>query len=164
MTNLSNNIPNYKEDPILGPLERELRKGNFLTEDPRPLSRIIDDDAAECSRLNLHCESAGLVLERLIQLGRAGLGDPVVVDELFEVSVTEHRGALPCPWGDHFFSLKAIVESVNLSNRARLRFTPLSAHFIRRHAFFQGKGSPFRIEPTALVRLLEGSRLSPSKT
>jgi hypothetical protein len=43
-----------------------------------------------------------------------------------------------------------MVEAVNLKTGKRLRFTVLGWHLIQAHGFFQGKGSPFRIEPVDL--------------
>jgi hypothetical protein len=159
MTNSSEPSVRHKEDPILGPIERELRKGNFLLGEDRTLGQIIEEDAAACSRHGITRESVGRVLERLLRLGRLGFGDSVVVDGVFEVRVTEFRGALPCPWSDRFFAQKVVVDAVNLTNGARLRFTPLSVHLATVHGFFQGKGSPFRIDPALLGKFLEGASL-----
>jgi hypothetical protein len=37
-----------------------------------------------------------------------------------------------------------------------IRWSDLSLHFIEAHGFFQGKGSPFRLEPRGLVEALFG--------
>ncbi|NQT54365.1 hypothetical protein HQ576_20070, partial [bacterium] len=37
---------------------------------------------------------------------------------------------------------------------ATLRFTALSIHLIRAHGFYQGRGAPYRLEPTQLAELL----------
>jgi hypothetical protein len=158
MTSLSDNEARHKEDPVLGPIERELRKGNFLIDDDRSLARIIEEDAAECSRLGIDLDSAYFTLERLLKDGRSGLGEPVIVDETFEVRVTEYRGALPCPWQDRFFAPKAVADAANLLSGVKLRFTPLGVHLAKEHGFFQGKGSPFRMEPAALKAFLQGAR------
>lgn len=34
-----------------------------------------------------------------------------------------------------------------------MHFTPLDAHLIAEHGFFEGKGSPYRIEPKELISL-----------
>jgi hypothetical protein len=34
-----------------------------------------------------------------------------------------------------------------------LTYTPLDAHLIAAHGFFEGKGSPYRIEPADLIAL-----------
>ncbi|MFH1117472.1 MAG: hypothetical protein V1792_26425 [Pseudomonadota bacterium] len=137
-------------DPLFAKIESVLRKGNYLKGDDRPLRRILDDDAAEVARLNMDPEAITSLMKRLYDEGRKGLGDPVRVDDMFEVSVREDRGILACPFRDHFPAPKALVTAINLKSGKTLGFTVLAWHMIRAHGFFQGKGSPFRIEPSDL--------------
>jgi hypothetical protein len=131
-------------------IEEELRHGNYLRGDERPLQRIIDDDEAEVVRLGMDLVTITDKMKRLFEEGRKGFGDPVVVDEAYEVIVFEYRGSLPCPWMDQHAVPKAVVEARNLKTGQRVRFSLLSLHLIRNYGFFQGKGSPFRIDPSLL--------------
>jgi hypothetical protein len=131
-------------------VERDLRAGNYLKGDVRPLSRILDDDSATIAHLDMDLDEICNRMRMLYEEGRAGLGDRIIVDDAFEVVVTEHRGIVPCPWRDQFAARNGIVEAVNLKNGICLRFSLLGWHMICSHSFFQGKGSPFRIEPKHL--------------
>jgi len=131
-------------------IEEELRHGNYLRGDDRPLFRILEDDKAEVTRLGMDLDTITDKMRRLFEEGRKGFGDPVVVDEVYEVAVFEYRGIIVSPWLDHHAAPKAVVDTRNLKTGRRLRFSLLSLHLIRNYSFFQGKGSPFRINPRSL--------------
>lgn len=135
---------------MLEEIEKELRAGNYLKDDDRPLKRIMEDDAREVAVLDLDLDLITSRMEKLYEEGRKGLGDPVNVEDTFRVVVREDRGIIACPWFDHFASPKAIVEVENIKTGERLTYSVLALHMIRNHCFFQGKGSPFRIEPAEL--------------
>jgi hypothetical protein len=137
-------------DPVMARIEEQLRHGNYLRSDERPLQRIIDDDEAEVVRLGLDLEAVTDKMRHLFEQGRKAMGDPVVVDDAYEVTVLEYRGTTPSPWMDHYNAPKSVVETRNVNTGRALRFSLLSLHLIRNYGFFQGKGSPFRIEPRDL--------------
>ncbi len=148
MTNSPDEAVNrHTGDPELVAIEKRLRKGTYLKDDERPLARILEDDAAEANRLGLDVEAAGRLLRRLYEEGRKGFGDPVIVDDEFEVSVREDRGFLACPFGDRYPGRKAIIYAKNLTNGRTITYSVLACHLIEAHGFFQGQGSPWRVEP-----------------
>ncbi len=150
MTSSDESASTHTGDPRLAEIEKRLHRGNYLRGDDRPLARILEEDAAEVTRLEMDLEDVTSKMKRLYDLGRKGLGDTVIVDVIFEVSVREERGILAGPWGDQFAAPKATVTAVNLRNGKTLTFSVLGWHLIRSHGFFQGMGSPFRIEPKEL--------------
>jgi hypothetical protein len=154
MTSSRDRVVKPAGGPLLAEVEGELRRGNFLRDDDRSLAQTLADDAAEVSRRGLDMDAAVLTLRRLFDLGRKGLGDRVKVDDMFEVTVREDRGIIPCPWEDHFAAAKAVVNAVNLRTGKTIRFSALALHMVAAHRFFQGKGSPFRIEPSDLAEFL----------
>ncbi len=155
MTNSSKRESQHAGDPHMDRIEEELRHGNYLRGDERRLQRIIDDDRAEVTRLGMDLHEITDRMQRLFQESRKGLGDPVVVDETYEVTVLEYRGIIPSPWMDHYAAPKIVVEARNLKTGRKLRFSLLSLHLIRNYGFFQGKGSPFRIEPRDLYAFFQ---------
>lgn len=150
MTSLNSREQRSAGDPVLAKVEKELRRGNYLKADDRPLSRILADDAALVAGLDVDLEEITFLMKRLYDEGRRGFGDPVIVDDTFEVSVREDRGILACPWQDHYPAPKALVSATNLKNGKSVHFSVLGWHMIQAHGFFQGHGSPFRIEPRDL--------------
>ncbi|MEW6530839.1 MAG: hypothetical protein AB1473_08400 [Thermodesulfobacteriota bacterium] len=157
MTNTSDRLSRLDRDLSLEEIEQELRRWNYLLGEDRPLAKLLQDDAAEVLRLGLDLRRVSAKMERLYREGRKGLGAPVLVDDSFQVTVREDRGIIPCLWRDHFASPKAIIEAVNLQNGKTLTFSVLGWHLISAHGFFQGKGSPFRMEPRVLFDFFEGT-------
>ncbi len=151
MTNSNDPESRHTGDPRLAQIEKRLRRGTYLKGDERPLGRILDDDAAVVTRLELDLEEIGNRMQRFYEIGRKEMGLPTVVDDDFEVIVREDRGILACPFGDHFASPKAMVEVKNLKTGITLKYSVLAMHLIHRHGFFQGIGSPWRIDPEELA-------------
>lgn len=148
MTNLPDRP--LKADPDLFEVEQRLRHGNYLRGETRELRRILEDDCALVSSLELDINFILGELERFYAEAVNEFGDPVIIDGKYEVTVREDRGKIACPWGDRFFAPKAVVVARNLHNGCVLKFSILGLHMIRCHGFFQGVNSPFRIEPEEL--------------
>jgi hypothetical protein len=161
----------------LKPVDREafarLKAGaltaqGFLGDDERPPEEIIAEDEAAFARLGLDFSIVAEALAELAKRGGQGLGEPITVGSLL-VQSGDARGMLPCPWGDGLFHKTAV--SVQPAGRAtaagmaaeacaddenRIVYSDLSVHLLGVHHFCQGLGSPFRLEPELLARLLKG--------
>ncbi|MDQ1239514.1 MAG: hypothetical protein QG577_1700 [Thermodesulfobacteriota bacterium] len=150
MTNLVDTPKSATADPVMAAIERELRKGNFFVGEERSLVQCLQDDAALVSRLGLDLMDITSRLKRYFEMGRAGLGDPVLVDGCVEVIVREDRGIMACPWGDHYAAPKAVVVARNIQTGTVITYSLLALHLVSAHGFFQGRHSPFRIDPFML--------------
>lgn len=129
-----------------------LSSDGFLGTDDRPLRDIIAADCAEIEIAGLTVEQIGEFLEELHRAADAGWESAVpLFDGRIRVRVTETMGRVPCPFGCNVRSHKAVIE-VRFGDDV-LQFTPLDAHLIRAHGFFEGKGSANRLEPRVLIRL-----------
>ena len=128
----------------------------FLGTDPRDLAAILAADRQTVDRLGATHEDLARKLRRLAVLGAAELGRPAAVGPHLEVSVEEHRGAIPCPFRDARRVMKRITTVTDTRTGESLRFTDLNVHMIEAHGFYEGKDSPFRVEPEAVVKMLEG--------
>ncbi len=139
-----------------------LTAGGFLGDETRLLIEILDEDAARVRRLGLTHEAIAARMRELRQAGAQGLGDDIAVPPHFEVRVESVRGKLACPF-DH----RGLYQKTNIvvQNRALGRgvaFTDLSIHMISRHGFYEGRGSPFRLDPETLATVLEIAPLTES--
>jgi hypothetical protein len=128
----------------------------FLGTDPRDLAAILAADQETVDRLGATHEDLARKLRRLARLGAAELGRPAAVGPHLEVSVEEHRGAIPCPFRDAHRVMKRITTVTDVRTGESLRFTDLNVHMIEAHGFYEGKDSAFRVEPEAVVKMLEG--------
>ncbi|KLO23311.1 hypothetical protein X275_03040 [Marinitoga sp. 1197] len=126
----------------------------FLGNDDRNILDIIIDDEEMISNLNCSIEKIVERLKYLKKHGEKGMGEPITVDKKWEVQVGEARGHLPCPFEDGFFR-KVVTKVINLNTKESIIYSDLSIHLIEKHHFFQGKGSPFRLEPAKLIKILE---------
>ncbi|QHI69985.1 hypothetical protein [Tichowtungia aerotolerans] len=125
----------------------------FLGTDDRPLADIIAADTAEVEAAGLTIEELGAFLEGLHKTADAGWeGRVPACNGKITVRSDETLGQISCPFtscGDHCH--KAVIGVKDAAGNDLLEFTPLDAHLIRKHGFFQGKGSPYRIGPKKLI-------------
>jgi hypothetical protein len=132
-----------------------ITRDGFLGEDRRNLVDILiqDDGAVRRSGLS-HQELARRMIE-LRDAGMAGLGDYIDVAPHFEVRVDSVRGKLPCPFGDPGIFPKTNTTVRNRKNGRELTYTDMHIHLIGSHGFYEGLGSPYRLEPEVLAAVLE---------
>ena len=148
-----------KESPQLRQVEERMRAGRitrdgFLGTDRRPLAQILDEDANTVSRLGLTHEQIADRLQHFMDEGAGGLGTTVVVDDIFEVRVESVRGMLPCPWPGHGLFRKTNVYLKNTETGEEMVYTAMQVHTISAHGFYEGRGSPYRIDPVRAKRIL----------
>ena len=155
-----------KKKNSLETMEQNLRRaGGCLGTDKRSLAAILRaDDAAVRRRGLTHARIARRLLA-LRQAGWKGLGEPVSRAPHFEVRVDAARGKLPCPFGDSGSFAKVNTTVRNLKRGAEITFTDLNIHLIAAHGFYEGRNTPFRLEPEQLMDVLElgaGGRIKPT--
>lgn len=127
----------------------------FLGSDPRPLAEITRADNETVKELHLTHQ---IIAERMTcfrEAGKKGLGEFVAVAPHFEVSCEIARGFLPCPFGEPGRHRKTIITVRNLRLRKEIIFSELNIHLIAAHGFYEGQGSPFRLDPVELAQILE---------
>ena len=74
-------------------------------------------------------------------------------DGKITVRSDETLGQIPCPFACGEQCHKAEISVKDAKGNDLLSYTPLTAHLIRAHGFFEGKGAPNRIEPAELIEL-----------
>ncbi len=126
----------------------------FLGDDPRPLNQIISDDAMTLQRLGVTGMEIAERMEHLTEKSKQVYEGSIVVDEMYEIETEITRGKLPCPYPHRGLQRKTITSCTHLSSGIKVRWTALNIHMIKEHGFFEGRGSPFRLEPEILVKVL----------
>jgi len=149
-----------KQTPEFDKIQQQMKKGvitldGFLGDDTRNLVDIIASDSMTVNRLNTTCKAIADRMEYFKNLGLTGLGEFISVDDTFDVKVDSVRGLLPSPFGGKGMYGKINTTVVNKKTGRSIVYTDLHIHFIADHCFFEGKGSPFRLEPEDLVTVLE---------
>ena len=153
--------------PRRAPLEAEMYSNlgpsrfsalGFLGEDARDFEDILSDDARSLERLGVTrdqlVQELREVYERALQAG----GDPVPAGPGSVAECLECRGRVPSPFPGEGTFPKHQVRVFNEQGTQSLVITPLALHLIERHGFFQGVGSPFRIDPAQAVAMLGPGR------
>jgi hypothetical protein len=149
-----------KQSPQLQKAQQNMRPGvltlhGFLGHDKRNLVDILEEDAAEVSRLGTTHARIADRMQYFRDKGEGGLGEFIKIDDHFDVRVETVRGKIPSPFGGPGLYSKTNTTVRNLSLDREVTYTDINIHLIRDHGFYEGKGSPFRMEPHELVEILE---------
>lgn len=126
----------------------------FLGTDTRSLADIIAADTGSVEAAGLTVKELGDFLEKLHVTADGGWESRVpMYDGKISVRSDETLGQIPCPFACGAQCHKAVVCIKDAEGKTLLDFTPLDAHLISAHGFFEGKESPYRIEPQVLIDL-----------
>jgi hypothetical protein len=136
-------------------LPGRLTRDGMLGTDARSLPEIIDADDAAVLRLGLTHGRIAHRLRALQEAARERLGDAVVLHGIYEVRCEETRGIIPCPFGHPGRFLKCVTYLKHLPTGRTLQWSDLGVHMIEDHGFYQGRGAPFRLDPSDLAALLD---------
>jgi len=151
-----------KANPLHEASRRRLAPGRlssagFLGPDTRPIDEIVAADVADLAEAGLTVEQVADLLDELHGAADAGLEAPCAACAgRATAAIVEGMGRIPCPFACGFRGHKAVI--LVQAGDQELRFTPLHSHLIRRHGFFQGRGSEFRLEPRDLAALYRACR------
>ena len=149
-----------KENPAMKKVSDNMKPGvislhGFLGNDKRDIEYIVDHDASELERLGTNLAEISDMLQAVMEKALEGFGEFLAIADGYEARADSVRGKLPCPFEHPGLFRKTAVTIRNTETKEEILFTDLGIHLIREHGFFQGKGSPFRIEPSTLVELLQ---------
>lgn len=157
--------------------------GGFLGPHEKLMDVIREDDAT-LKRLGVTYEQIADKIEELLKSGIEGyraylneeLADPAVTVGHFTVKLTVYKGHQMCPWaffdpsskppvykpcmvgGVPRYSSRASDADFVITNKRtgeELKGPCLIVHLIRDHHFFEGKQSPYRVDPEKAARVLE---------
>ena len=148
-----------KENPADQAIRDRLEPGHlsiegFLGDDKRPLADIIADDTGLVEAAGLTVKELGDFLEHLHVTADGGWESRVpMYDGKITVRSDETLGLIPCPFACGAHCHKAEISVKNSDGEDLLKFTPLDAHLISAHGFFEGHGAHYRVEPQALIVL-----------
>lgn len=148
-----------KQSPHLDRVEETMHGigtlGTFMGSDLRKLYEILTDDHDVICSLGLTHDIVAARLEDITRKAKEALGDVIEIENRYEVKAEEARGSVPCPW-QHPAGLfrKSRMELRDLRTGRKLLWTDLSIHMIRAHGFYQGRGSPYRLEPRDIKNVL----------
>jgi len=122
--------------------------------DGRPLTEIIEADAAELAKLNYTVYDIADRMREITAKARAGLGTTVKIGDELEAEAADARGHVPCPWPHAGRFAKTVVTLRRAGGEKSIQWSELSIHLIEAHGFFEGRGAAFRLDPRELIDML----------
>ena len=131
----------------------KLAKEGFLGDDSRPVDEIIATDLAELAAMNISQEQLAARMRELTKKGLEGMGGPIDFGG-FTLVVEDYMGWMGCPFRDYRRAAKRITRATAAKGGQQMQWSDMSIHLIEAHGFFQGLGSPYRLEPVALADFL----------
>jgi hypothetical protein len=146
-------------------LERDMRPGaasttGFLGPDEKLLDVMAADNETVLKTLQLTHQELAKHLHAMWTIGcwqnsQKTEGQPVLYHgRRFKVAVLFSRGSQPSPFKDGTES-GSIVNLENLDNGKKLQYGALMPYMIDRYGFYEGKGTPWRLDPTEAVGVLD---------
>jgi hypothetical protein len=131
-----------------------ISREGFLGDDRRPLAEILAADRAEVDRLGTSHRQLADSLRKFRDAAQKGLGDWIAAPPDWEARADAVRGQLPCPFGDAGLFPKTMITVRNRRTGTELVYSDLSLHLVEAHGFYEGRGSPFRLEPEQILAVL----------
>jgi hypothetical protein len=148
-----------KQSPDMQKLEEILRSSTlvadgFMGNDSRPVTEVIEADAAKLSKLDVSPEQLGARMSEITEVAKKALGTWAKVDEVRQAKIDEARGLMVCPWPHEARFAKRVTTVRRTDSSETIQWSDLNIHLISTHGFFEGRGSAFRIDPALLVRVI----------
>jgi len=78
----------------------------------------------------------------------------ILVDGKYLVRIIIYFGDQECPWYDGHSSFMDVT-IINKKTKQKIFFPELIIHLIRKHRFYEGKGTKYRLDPEKAVRVLD---------
>lgn len=145
----------------IGHLEEKMRPGSLSTGgfigEAESLAEVMYKDEKALEKMGVTYEDVAERIEEIIHKVPYLSREPTPVEirgKKFHVRGVAWRGGQECPFGDgtpEYSNLDLYVE--NEEGHA-ITFPGMIAHLIRKHRFFEGEGSPYRLDPERAVKIL----------
>lgn len=148
-----------KQSPEMDRIQGKMRPGQltahgFLGEDDRNIADIIRDDKKAVEQNGINSDKVAQRMLYFTQIASAAFGSSLMIDEDYIVTVDEHRGIMPCPFGDGYKADKRNTRFENTKLGITIYWSDLNIHMIKEHGFYEGKGSFFRVDSENIARIL----------
>ena len=149
-------MPNIKElEASMRP--GKLSQGGFLGVN-ESLEKILHEDDFTVKRLSLtHDKIADRLEHFILAVDAYPSTKGKIVDGKYLVRGFVSKGIQLCPWNcdsndPTYNNIDLIVKNTEINEG--LSYPGLIVHLIRKHHFYEGKQSPYRVDPEKVVRVL----------
>ena len=122
--------------------------------DQRPIDEIISEDLRVLEQHHISKETIVDALDNVYNLAQKAFGVDVMIRDGVTAVFHESMGRIPSPFqGDGVFEKGEVVVKDAETGHV-MTITRLGIHLINKHSFFQGVGSPYRIDPERAISIL----------
>ena len=148
-----------KQTPAEKEIQKRMQPGmitvdGFLGLDKRLLHEIIEEDKEELEKLIITEQEIADIMQYFTDKAFENYDGKTIIDDKYEIEFITVRGKILCPFKHPGGFNKGIIKFKNIKKNISLTWTPLNIHLIRKHCFFEGKGSKHRLEPEILKEAL----------
>jgi hypothetical protein len=157
-TSLIEGLTEINGRPIAA-LEKDMRPGaystkGFLGADERLLDILAEDNRYVVGELGLNHQQIAGHLRALGEIAKKTGGEFRYHGRRFKASLQLARGYQPSPFKDGT-QTNVFVSVQNLDKNLKLEYSLLLPDLIERYGFYEGKGTPYRIEPRKIVEFFD---------
>lgn len=130
-------------------------KEGFLGTDTRSLEEIISDDLYTLKKAGVSKEALVQALKDAYQKAKEAFGAEVEITKNVKTVFRESMGRIPSPFCRDGLFEKGEAVVVDHVNDLSIVITSLGINLIEKHAFFQGRGCRFRIDPLVAIKIFK---------
>jgi hypothetical protein len=159
-------------------LEKDMRPGaksevgsrlGFLGKDEKLLDILVEDNEFVLGKLGLthqelakHLHIIGAIAEKNAKPGDKAGFNFKYHDRRFNVQFNAFRGIQHSPFYDET-KTNTVAVLTNLDTGAKIEYSRLVPHMIERYGFYEGHGTPYRVEPRGIVAVFDflGAKKNP---
>jgi hypothetical protein len=132
----------------------QLSKKGFLGKDERLLDVLAADNKLVVEQLGLTHQQLALHLNVLAAIGKREKNEFTYHGRRFKVTLVAYRGIQDSPFDDGTRS-NTNATATNLDTGKTLTFSLLVPMMVERYGFYEGKGTPYRVDPRKVIEVLD---------
>jgi predicted transcriptional regulator len=125
----------------------------YMGNDNRSISEIVATDLEELKRMDVSRAALAEKMEKIRDMAVSKLEEEIEIAPALIARADMARGVIHCPLCGETVG-KTNILLTNKKSGESIVFSDMNIHLIEVHGFFEGKGSGFRLEPSALVDML----------
>jgi len=151
-------------------LEKDMRPGaksevssrlGFLGKDESLLEILTEDNDFVVGKLGLthqelakHLHVVGAIAEKNAKPGDNDGFTFKYFDRRYQVKYTTYKGIMHSPFLDET-KTNSVADLIHLTTGAKLKYSRLVPHMIERYGFYEGHGTPYRVDPREILAVFD---------
>jgi hypothetical protein len=147
-----------KQTPDEKKIQKKMQPGSvtlegFLGEDNRHYHEIVEEDLRLLNKLGITKEQIADKLQDITDQAFESYDGIITLENGVNVEYVSVRGKVVSPFSGQKPSPKGFVKYYDPHRKISISWCPLNIQMIREYGFFEGKGSPNRLDPDLICKL-----------